>query len=328
MNDRENIDYEQLDEKFDSGADLLTDAYNTVRRKCKETEAELLKEQAKSVEYLHNLDQTRKELAAVKEELAAEKKTNSILTNLTSHLQKQLSEKKNEPRFTEVLDMVLPVVKPILEKCESVTPDKLEEFQKKNLPMHREVLSYNLEILGISLDYHNPGDPISDFDDTIEVVAQYTNDKTLHSTTYKSISWGYSLIATGAIIKKEKVCVWIYKEDDSNGSAAAETGEETAESSEKLTEAATESIGTAYGEAAVTEEARTVAEAVAEDTVADVEEPTEEENAVREDEPTENESVAPSEELTAEQENEECREEHSAAREDNGESASRPLAEV
>ena len=67
-------------------------------------------------------------------------------------------------------------------------------------------------MLGIRLNYHNPGDMVNDIDDTIEVRPYYTADESLSKQVYKSSLWGYGMIGEASAIQKERVCVWIYDE--------------------------------------------------------------------------------------------------------------------
>lgn len=134
------------------------------------------------------------------------------LTALSNNLSTKLAEKNAELDFKKLLDELLPVTKKIIDACERITPERLENFKNNILPAFRDEISYTLGKLGINLNYHRPGEMVEDFDSTIEVIAQETPDATLNYKTFRSVDWGYGLKGKSDVVRKERVCIWLYKE--------------------------------------------------------------------------------------------------------------------
>ena len=226
MNEHE-LKVRQCDENFDKGAELISEAYRNLKARCQRLE-DLLEckrgiEIALDNERTKNKNLTQQLENAQAEKESLEQKLNEQEQKLNEQYQRYnnleivnaIENAKNINQLKkDLLEAILPPVKRLFDKLESLTPDKLESFKEKGLQIQFDALVGNLEFRGIKLDYHKPGDPIDDFDPNIDLVPEYTDDESLQGTTYKSVRWGYSNTETEECLAKEKVCVYVYKKPD------------------------------------------------------------------------------------------------------------------
>lgn len=131
--------------------------------------------------------------------------------NLMNHLQGELQRKQKEASFRDVLDALLPIIASLTNEISALDETGLDAFKEENLPIWREMVSYELEKLGITLMRHEAGDEIPDFDETLEVRAAATGEASLDGKVNRSVEWGYSIgDEAHREVHKEILYVWVY----------------------------------------------------------------------------------------------------------------------
>lgn len=229
------VDISLLNARYNSGEKMMREAYRDMRHRCEEAERkneELLRKLDNSYADINDLSKQVTDLSQQVTDLSRQLQNqtaarmeadqrNIFLTNelnesnqlvntlarMKQRAENDVQQLRSEPRFIDVLDALLPIVKGIFDRCESA--ESLEGLRAKTLPHYMTMLENELYIRDIELNFHKPGDAISDFDPNVDVGAdQPTSDEALHSTVYKSMVWGYSL--NGNIVKKEKLCIYRY----------------------------------------------------------------------------------------------------------------------